>query len=168
MRLHMSRERLSVPTPPPPPPPRPPAPPPASSHPHAATPSANAAITSIATTISAPSAPSGLRRANRPTARSVGASGCAGPLSSAGFARASPNGGDGRGATEAPSDSVSDPGIEDGIERVDGQVDQDDRRDDDQVHALDHGVIALADRVEEEAAHAGQAEDRLEIGRAHV
>ena len=31
-----------------------------------------------------------------------------------------------------------------------------------QVHALDHRVVALVDRVEEEAAHAGQAEDLLD------
>ena len=38
--------------------------------------------------------------------------------------------------------------------------------DDDEVHALDHRVVALVDGVEEEAAHARQTEDRLDDHRA--
>ena len=46
--------------------------------------------------------------------------------------------------------------------RVHDEVHADHHRDDDQVHALDHRVVALVDGVEEEPAHARQAEDLLE------
>src|SRR5712691_7530138 len=89
--------------------------------------SAKTAITSMATTMTAPKAPSGFRRANR---------------TSAGL--------------------VADAGIEDGIERVHGQIHEDDGGHDDEVDALDDGIVALGDRLEEEAAHAGQPKDRLD------
>jgi len=41
-------------------------------------------------------------------------------------------------------------------------LDEDDERDDDEVHPLDHRVVALVDRVEQKAAHAGQPEHRLD------
>src|SRR5262249_17693905 len=62
--------------------------------------------------------------------------------------------------------SVPDARIEHRVEGVHDEVDEDDRRDDDEVHALDDGIVALIDRVEEEAAHPGQAKDRLDDDRA--
>src|SRR5688572_12573908 len=57
---------------------------------------------------------------------------------------------------------VPDSRVEKRIRRVDDEVHQDDDGDDHQIDALDHRVVALVDGVEEEAAHAGEAEDLLE------
>jgi len=90
--------------------------------------------------------PSGLRRTNRrsPTrARPIRreAPVALGPVvSKAGGACATPAG--------APPSLVADSRIEDGIEGVDGEVDEDDRGDHDQVHALDDGVVPLVNGVE--------------------
>src|ERR1043166_526632 len=67
-----------------------------------------------------------------------------------------------RRAARARADLVTDAGVEDGIERVHSQVDQDDGGDDDEVDALDDRIVALADRLEEEAPESGQAEDGLD------
>src|SRR5688572_20951749 len=113
--------------------------------------SANTAISSMAITMAAPTAPKGLRRANRRHASGARASVRAGPPA---WAR-------GAGATPAGA-LVADAGVEDGIERVHAQVDEHDRGDDDEVDALDHRVVTLVDGIEEKAAHARQAEDRLD------
>src|SRR5262245_50136567 len=148
MRLHMSRERLSVPsqwaveggfmreprT--------------VSSYPYGASRSANTAITSIATTMSPPSAPSGFRRANRPRARRLCAPTIWRSRAIAAFGPATPS-----GTPTVLTRLVPDPRVEDRVERVDAEVDQDDDRDDDEVDALDDRIVALVDRVEQEAAH---------------
>src|SRR6266850_3535502 len=67
-----------------------------------------------------------------------------------------------RRAARARAELVPDARIEDGIERVHRQVDQDDGGDDDEVDALDDGIVSLGDRLEEETPEAGQPE----IGRA--
>src|SRR5688572_21234718 len=103
--------------------------------------SANTAMSSMASTMTAPTAPSGLRRANRQHASGARASD-RGPC-----ARARRT-----GATPAPA-LVADAGVEDGIEGIHAQVDEHDRGDDDEVDALDHRVIALVDGVEKKAAH---------------
>ena len=55
---------------------------------------------------------------------------------------------------------VPDARVEEGVHRVHEEVHAHHHRDDDEVHALDHRIVPLVDGVEEEAAHAGQAEDR--------
>src|SRR2546426_10781316 len=67
-----------------------------------------------------------------------------------------------RRAARAIVDLVTDAGIEDGIERVHGEIDENDRGDDDEVDALDDRIVALGDRLEEEAPKPGQPEDRLD------
>src|SRR6266550_6426252 len=49
---------------------------------------------------------------------------------------------------------IADPRVEHGVQRVDPEVDEHDEGDDDEVNALNHRIVALVDRVEEEAAHA--------------
>src|SRR5215475_15180199 len=134
-------------------------------------------MTSMATTMKPPMAPSGFRRANRSvhtipstTAPPIALTPC---RSRAGFAcataeggacppsRGIPGGGSEEGRSPPPS-LVSDARIEDGIERVDGEVHEDHGGDDHEVHPLDHRIVPLVDGVEEETAHAGQAEDRLD------
>src|SRR5204862_3795178 len=58
--------------------------------------------------------------------------------------------------------SVPYPRVEDRVERVDAEVDEDDDRHHDEVDALDHRIVSLVDRVEQEAAHARQPEDGLD------
>jgi hypothetical protein len=89
-----------------------------------------------------PIAPSGLRRTNRPSMRSVSAPAVR-ARTFAGSTGATCSGLSARVLT-----LIMDPRIEDGIERVDRQIDDDDQRDDDEVHSLDHGIVALVDRVE--------------------
>src|SRR5213594_1032710 len=67
-----------------------------------------------------------------------------------------------RRTARAIADLVANAGIDDGIERVHGQVDEDDGADHDEVDALDHGIVALGDGLEEEAPKPGQPEDRLD------
>src|SRR5262245_47348123 len=111
-------------------------------------------MASMATTSKPPMAPSGLRRTKR--ARLTRASRIRREaLSVRGPARSKVVG-PGASPTGAPPSLVADSRIEDGIEGVDGEVDQDDGGDHDQVHALDHRVVPLVDGVEEETAHAGQ------------
>src|SRR5262249_4660618 len=62
--------------------------------------------------------------------------------------------------------SVANPRVENRVERVDSEVDQHDDRDDHQVDALDDWIVTLVDRIEQEAAHARQAEDGLDDDRA--
>src|SRR5687768_6169852 len=102
--------------------------------------SAKHAMSSIEMTMTAPAAPSGLRRANRQHASGTRASVRARPR-----ARARP-----AGATPAGA-LVADARVEDGIERVDDEVDEDDRGDDDEVDPLDHRVVTLVDGIEKEA-----------------
>src|SRR6267142_6919682 len=109
--------------------------------------SANAAMRSSAATITAPIAPSGLRRANRPIATSQ--------------RRGPPPRRPAAGAPTAPLraslaagelTSVPDPRVQHRVEGVDGEIDHDRGRDDQQVHALEHRVVTLVERVEEEPA----------------
>src|SRR6266550_2672926 len=103
--------------------------------------SAKTAIRSMATTISPPNAPRGLRRANRAPTTSPLTSQTDRPRSSAGRARVTSRGGSDEDWRPPPSALVADSGIEDGIERVHPEVDDDDRRHDHEVDALDHGVV---------------------------
>src|SRR5688572_31582009 len=57
-------------------------------------------------------------------------------------------------------------GVEDDIERVDGEVHERDQQGDGQDHALEHRVVAVDDRVHRELAHAGPREDLLGDDRA--
>jgi len=47
---------------------------------------------------------------------------------------------------------MTDPGIEDGVEDVDGEVDQDEGDGDQHDRALDHEVVPLEDGLDDEAA----------------
>jgi hypothetical protein len=49
-----------------------------------------------------------------------------------------------------------------GVEDVDQQVDQDEAGRGEQHRALDHGVIALGDRLDHQPAEAGPGEDLLD------
>src|ERR1051326_3935199 len=62
--------------------------------------------------------------------------------------------------------SVADARIEPGIHQVHGQIDQTENQSDEQHPTLHNGVIAIADAVEQEAAHARQRENRLDNHRA--
>src|SRR5687767_450796 len=106
--------------------------------------SANTAMSSIAMTMAPPTAPSGLRRAKRRHASGARASLRAGPAASVRRGAATP----------APVPAlVADARIEDGIEGIHGEIDEHHGRDHDEVHALDHRIVALIDGVEEKAAH---------------
>src|SRR5262249_34536507 len=127
---------------------------------------------SMATTMTPPTAPRGFRRAKRTTVRPAWPSVAPRPgrpirregsRRTAGIERV----GCDVGGDPAPSDGlVPDPRVEQGIEGIHGQVDQHDDRDDDQVDALDDGIVPLRDGLEEEAAHTWQAEDRFDDDRA--
>src|SRR5262245_40923004 len=121
---------------------------------------------SMAATMMPPMAPRGFRRANRnvhtipsSTALPTALTPC---RSSAGFACATPSGGPEGGASPSsrgipgggseggrspPPSLVSDARIEDGIERVDGEVHEDHGGDDHEVHPLDHRIVPLVDGV---------------------
>src|SRR5687767_1220059 len=127
--------------------------------------SAKTAITSIARTMTPPTAPSGFRLQNHATARhprhialSRSSAGFAGPIRSSGEAW--------EGDASPPPNLVSDARVENGIERVHGEIDENDAGDDQQVDALDHGIIPLVDGIKQEAAHPRQPEDRLDHDRA--
>src|SRR4030095_9007862 len=62
----------------------------------------------------------------------------------------------------AAARSGANPGIQNRVEGAAPAVCEHDARDADEVDALDHRIVALVDRVEQEAAHAGQAEDGLD------
>src|SRR5262245_8344843 len=117
---------------------------------------ARTAMRIIPTTIAPPRAPRGFLRQKRQSIRSPGA-----PKAARRMTRPCAEGAVSV-STPLAIASVPDPGIEEGVERVDGEVHDDHDRDDEQVDALDHGIVALVDGVEEESTHAGQAEDRLE------
>src|SRR5262249_40328759 len=110
----------------------------------------------IASTIAPPRAPRGFLRQNSQSARSRGAR----------MAVRRPIRPCAEGAISVSTPlaiaSVPYSRIEERVERVDGEVHDDHDRDDEEVDALDHGIVALVDGVEEESPHAGQAEDRLE------
>src|SRR5882762_1011237 len=117
------------------------------------------------TTMTPPKAPSGLYRQNCQRPCRTAAMRLGDPLLF--FSSRSPQGATSIGLLRICSQllgivSVADPGVEEGVERVDDQVDQDHHAHDEQVHALDHRIVALVDRVEEKAAHPGQPEDALE------
>src|SRR5512132_3351820 len=135
-----------------------------SSYPYGAIRSANTAISSMAITSAAPSAPSGLPRTNRSTARVPRATaGRSARVRSPPLPASSARPWGPWPPSRGPAPSlVADAGVEDGIAGIDGEVDQHDERDDDQIDALDHRIVALVDRVEQEAAHPRQAEDRLD------
>src|SRR5215467_12941503 len=106
-----------------------------------------------------PIAPRGLRRTNRPSTRKVSTPPFHGRArAGAAFAGATLCG----ISTRVLTPLVPDPRVEDGVERVDREVDDDYQRDDDEFHGLDHLIVALVDRVEQEATHAGQAKHRLD------
>src|SRR5262245_55018403 len=120
---------------------------------------------SMATTMMPRTAPRGFRRANRsvhPTTSSTWPPPAVTPCrSSAGSACTMREAGS-EGGVRPPPTLVSDARIEDGIERIDGEVHEDHGGHDHEVHPLDHRIVPLVDGVEEKTAHAGQAEDRLD------
>src|SRR2546426_1134897 len=61
---------------------------------------------------------------------------------------------------------VTDSRIQYGVHEIDRQIRQDDDDNDDQVDPLDHRIVALHDRVDEELSHARDAEDPLDDHRA--
>src|SRR5215475_10809254 len=103
--------------------------------------SAKTVISNMARTITPPMAPRGLRRANRWRERKVRP--IAGPRRSSAAGLAPAIGGETVPTTRLMS--VADPRIQDGVEGVDGQVDEDDGRDHHQVDPLDDGVVPLVD-----------------------
>src|SRR5262245_20409609 len=112
------------------------------------------AMPSSTATITAPTAPSGFRRQNRPTSTSHPA------LARRDRTRPTV-------ATFSTTDIlVPDPGVEQRVDAVEREVDDDDERHDHQVDPLDDGVVALVDGVEEEPSHPGQPEDLFEDDRA--
>src|SRR5262245_7302705 len=93
-----------------------------------------------------PTAPSGLRRMPRTI-------------------RATPPGP--RAAIDARAAlSVPDARIEEAIDQIDSEIQHDDAGRQEQVDALDDGVIAPGDGVEQEPPHAGQDEDTFHDDRA--
>src|SRR5687768_16892656 len=58
--------------------------------------------------------------------------------------------------------ATADPGVEDGVEQVDGEVREHRSEGEEQHDALHHHEVALGDRLEEEAAHAGKSEELLD------
>src|SRR5437867_8241783 len=110
----------------------------------------------IASTIAPPRAPRGFLQQKRHSARSPGA-----PMAVRRRIRRCAEG-ETSVSTPLAIASVPDSGVKERVERVNGEVHDDHDRDDEEVDALDHGIVALVDGVEEESPHAGQAEDRLE------
>src|SRR5262249_61836263 len=99
----------------------------------------------IPSTIAPPRAPRGFLRQKRQSALSPGAPTAARRIMrscAAGAASVS---------TPLAIASVPDPGIEKRVERVDGEVHDDHDRDNEQIDALDHGIVALVDGVEQES-----------------
>src|SRR5216117_1743101 len=64
-----------------------------------------------------------------------------------------------RGAATIARLAASEPRIEDRIEKVHGEVQDHEGGGEEQNHALDHRVVALEDRVEQQPPDAGQGED---------
>src|SRR5437870_649459 len=62
----------------------------------------------------------------------------------------------------APKPTVTETRVEERVAGVHEEVHQYDHADDEQIDALDDGIVALVDRIEEKAPHARQSEDRLE------
>src|SRR5262245_49109020 len=107
-------------------------------------------------TIRPPTAPRGFRRQKRHTAASTGAPEASGR---AAFARVE---GEVSVSTLLAMTSVPDARIEVGVARIHGEVHEHHHGDDEEIDALDDGIVALIDRVEEEAPHARQSKDGLE------
>src|SRR5262249_51291672 len=110
----------------------------------------------IPSTIAPPRAPRGFLRQKRQNALSHGA-----PVPARRTMRPCV---EGAASVSTPLAIASVPyaGVEERVERVDGEVHDDHDRDDEEIDTLDHGIVALVDGIEQESAHAGQAEDRLE------
>src|SRR5215475_7060047 len=100
-------------------------------------------------TMTPPTTPSGFRRPNRASARSHGAPARAARSRTPADAGSSDS-------TWSAMASVPDPGVEVRVARVHEEVHQDDDGHDHEIDPLDHGVVALVDRVEEKAPHARQ------------
>src|SRR5439155_26236228 len=115
------------------------------------------AIASSARTIAPPMAPRGWRRANRSTR-----------LTSEGsrHVRGSVSGTESVWTEFVNRRLVTDSRIQYGVHEIDRQIRQDDDDNDDQVDPLDHRIVALHDRVDEELSHARDAEDPLDDHRA--
>src|SRR5262245_37402758 len=98
----------------------------------------------IPSTIAPPRAPRGFLRQKRQSARSPGTPGAA--------RRTIRPRAEGAASVSTPlaMSSVPDSGVEERVERVDGEVHDDHDRDDEEVDALDHGIVALVDGVEQE------------------
>src|SRR5262245_1953829 len=117
--------------------------------------SASTASPSIATTITAPSVPSGLRRSIPPqTSAYQGRVRGSAPRLMA----AEPTPTATAGASDPGPLSVPDPGVQEGIREIDHQVEADDQRGDDQVHGLHDRIVELGERLEEEQPDARQTE----------
>src|SRR5687768_8524703 len=108
------------------------------------------------TTMTAPTAPRALSRQRRPAIPS----GCGCRRHSFGSTL-----GTGMVSTDFAIASVANPRVERRVCEVDGQVGRDDHDDDDEVDTLDHGVVALDDRLHEELPHAREPEHRLDDDR---
>src|SRR5215510_13513980 len=110
----------------------------------------------IPSTIAPPRAPRGFLRQKRQNALSHGA-----PVPARRTMRPCV---EGAASVSTPLAIASVPyaGVEERVERVDGEVHDDHDRDDEEIDTLDHGIVALVDGIEQESTHARQAEDRLE------
>src|SRR5688572_13702541 len=103
-------------------------------------------------TMTAPSAPRGLRRASRSAAAAVCGTRSAGDTALW----------TGMVSTVLAIRSVPDAGIEQRVGEIDEQVGGDDDDDDEQVDALDDRVVALENRFHQELSHPGNPEDGLD------
>src|SRR2546430_4184467 len=66
------------------------------------------------------------------------------------------------GAAAVPGSAAAETGIEDRIEEIHDEVQHHERGGEEENHALHHRIVALEDRVEQEAPHTGQREDVLD------
>src|SRR5262245_60048552 len=114
----------------------------------------------MTSTMMPPTVPSGLRRSI-----------CSQTSTYQGNVRGSPwtsraMDGAGTGATEAMVLPVPYPGVQVGVGKVDDEIQPDHHRGHDQVDRLHDGIVQAGERLEEEQAHPGQAEDCLDNDRA--
>src|SRR5918996_4742599 len=127
-----------------------------SANPYGVSTSARTASSSMTMTMAAPIVPSGLRRTIVNQTSTYHGRVRAGRRTS----RASVE--DGAGARVAIALAVPDPRVQERVGEVDGQVEADHHRRDDEVHRLHDRVVQARERLEEEETDAGQTEDRLD------
>src|ERR687891_1087346 len=127
-----------------------------SAKPYGLSTSAKTAPSSIVSTMTPPTVPSGLRRTIVTQTSTYHGNVRGSRRTSSAMVEA------GTGLTVAIVSPVPDPRVEERVGQVDGQVEADHHRRHDEVHRLHDRVVEPGERLEEEQADAGQAEDRLD------